>query len=58
MTKRERAERWERCHQYLLRAGDLPRAQALAKQEGFSAPTAAWISALGKMLKAPTPGGA
>ncbi len=51
MKRSERVARWKTCADYIVRAGDLPRAQKLAKQEGFSAPTVAWLSALGKMLE-------
>lgn len=50
ISKKDREERWRRCEEYLRRAGSLDAARALAKRDGFGAPTAAWISALGKML--------
>lgn len=50
-TKKYREERMWKCQAYLREAGSLKAAQKLAKkQEGFSANTSVWITALGKML--------
>lgn len=50
MTKQERAARRERCKVYLLRAGGLPAAVALAAREGFNQNTSVWLGALGEIL--------
>lgn len=39
-----------KCREYLLRAGDLPGAMALAKRDGFGANTSIWLSALSEIL--------
>lgn len=49
-TKAERAARWAKMADYLRRAGSMPAAVKLAKREHFTAPTSAWITAVGKML--------
>jgi hypothetical protein len=51
MTKEQRQERWERCAEFLRRAGNLPAARKLAAREGFGANTSVWISALSKILE-------
>jgi hypothetical protein len=51
ITKEERQERWERCADFLRRAGNIPAARKLAAQEGFGANTSVWISALSKILE-------
>ncbi len=43
--------RWTRCEGFIRRTASLPEAMALAKREGFAAPTAAWLGAFAKMLE-------
>ncbi len=49
-TRRQREERWARCREYLLRAGSIPAAIALAKRDRFSQNTSVWVTALGHLL--------
>jgi hypothetical protein len=51
LSAAERRARWNKCVRYLGTAGSVPAARKLAKREGFAAPAAAWVGALGKMLK-------
>lgn len=49
-TKVERRQRWEKLAGYIRRTSTLNEAIALAKKDGVSAPTSAWLTAKGKML--------
>lgn len=48
----DREERWQTCQKYIIRAGDIPRAKALAAKDGFAANSMVWITALAKLLPA------
>jgi hypothetical protein len=50
-SRKEKVQRWAACEGYIRRAPSLPEAMALAKRERFAAPTAAWLTALSKMLE-------
>lgn len=54
-TKAFREQRTQRCMEYLRRAGDIPTAVKLAREEGrFATNTSAWLTALGRLLKEKT----